>query len=217
MTLNARGELLVCEHGGRRVVRLNGELSPTVIASEFQGSRLNSPNDVVSRTDGSIWFTDPPYGVEDQQRELDFQGVFCVRPSGEIHLVVDDLKKPNGLAFSLDEHTLLVADTERGEIIALELGDELMPVSRSVFCRVSRPDGLRLDQAGNVWVAGLDGIEVFDPAGALLQRIVLPERPANLCFGGSDGKSLYVCARTSLYALRTEAAGAAFRGEQTRA
>lgn len=208
MTFGTDGGLIVCEHGGRRVIRLDGGMDVTVVASHYQGRRLNSPNDVISKSDGSVWFTDPPYGVDDADRELDFQGVYCVRADGEMRLLADDLEKPNGLAFSLDEQTLLVADTERGEIIALKLGDDLRPVGRSVFCRVRRPDGLRLDEAGNVWIATLDGIEVFDPSGRPRERISLPERPANLTFGGPDGRTLYICARTSLYTMRCETAGA---------
>lgn len=214
-TLNRQGELISCEHGGRRVVRLARDGNLHVVASEYLEQRLNSPNDVVVHSDGSIWFTDPPYGVAPEERNLDFQGVFRAIESGEVRLISKDLVKPNGLAFALDESSLFVADTERGvvEILHLSPGHEVE--RSSTFCRVRRPDGIRLDSSGNVWIATLDGIEVFRPDGSRIGGQALPERPANLEFGGPDGRTLFICARSSLYCLRTSCPGASFRKTST--
>lgn len=207
-TLDTEGRLLSCEHENRRVSRMDASGTIETVASRFDGARLNSPNDVVVRSDGLVLFTDPPYGVEANDREIDVQGLYCVNPGDQaVRLLHSDFERPNGLAFSPDERRLFVADTERGQLVAFSV-DQLGNLSgEEVFCRCDRPDGLRLDQAGNVWVACLKGVEVFSPTGQQIAFFELPERPANLVFGDADCKGIYVCARTSVYYLRSSIPG----------
>jgi sugar lactone lactonase YvrE len=193
-TLDPQGRLITCEHETRRVTRTEPDGTIVPIATHFEGKRLNSPNDVVCKSDATIYFTDPPYGVKAEDRELDFQGVFRV-VGDVITLVARDFVKPNGLCFSPDESILYIADTELGHVRALGNTD-------GVFCRVERPDGMRVDAAGNLYVAAMKTVEIFDPAGKKIGEINLTERPANIAFGDSDRRSLYICARTSLYRYR---------------
>ena len=147
-TLDTKGRLLSCEHGNRRVSRMNLSGQIETVANRFDGDRLNSPNDVVVRSDGMILFTDPPYGVEPNEREIDFQGLYCVSPAdGTVRLMHDGFERPNGLALSLDERQLFVADTERGQLVSFSLDRAGALSDETVFCRCERPDGLRLDQA----------------------------------------------------------------------
>jgi sugar lactone lactonase YvrE len=201
-SLDPLARLITCEHETRRVTRteLDGAVVP--VATHFEGRRLNSPNDLVSARDGTIYFSDPPYGVRPQDRELDFQGVF--RLSGlTLTILARDFLKPNGLCFSPDESLLYIADTELGHVRAFD------PVgSNRVCCHVERPDGMRVDLAGNLYVAAMNAVEIFSPTGERTGEITLPERPANLAFGDSDRKTLYICARTGLYRVRVEHGGA---------
>ena len=203
--LDARGDLLTCEHDSRRVTRTGPDGNIAVVAEYYQGKRLNSPNDVVARGDGSIFFTDPPYGVTEEERELDYQGVFRIDPQRQqLDLVVDDFEKPNGLAFAPDGELLYVADTERCHVRALTMTRDGKVTGDEVFCRAERPDGLRVDQDGNLFVAAMQGIEVFDPDGTRSARLDMPVRPANMSFGGADNRWLYICARTSLFRVETD-------------
>ncbi len=208
-TLDIDGALLSCEHQNRCVSKLDGSGVVRILADSYQGRRLNSPNDIVARSDGMVFFTDPPYGVCADNRELEFQGVYCLSPQHmRLRLLRDDFEKPNGLALSTNECELFVADTEKGHLRQFYIESDGSLSSERVFCECDRPDGIRLDQAGNVWVACLRGIEVFDPDGRRITFIELSERPANLVFGDADLKSIYVCARTSIYRVRSTVAGA---------
>ncbi len=208
-TLDTDGSLLSCEHQYCRVSRMNENGIIEVLADSFQGRRLNSPNDIVSRSDGMIYFTDPPYGVGADDRELEFQGVYCLSPdTRQLKLLRDDFDKPNGLAFSVDECELFVADTEKGHLRKFSVASDGRLSREQIFCLCDRPDGMCLDQGGNVWVACLNGIEVFNPNGERIAYVELPERPANLAFGDTDLKSIYICARTSIYRVRSSVAGA---------
>jgi len=212
-TLDGSQHVLACEHKGRRVVRYGPELQTETVASHYRGRRLNSPNDLIVAGDGSVIFTDPAYGVAHEERELDYQGVYRVSPvSGELDLLLDDFDKPNGLALSPDEQTLYVADTGRGYIRAFDFDTAGRPKNSRTHCRVERPDGIRVDSAGRIFAAGLKGIEVFSPDGTTLASLAMSERPANLAFGDSDGKSLFVTARTGLYQVRTTIPGCGFDG-----
>jgi len=217
-TLDIDGRLLSCEHRHRRVSSMDRSGLVQTVVDSFRGKRLNSPNDIIVRSDGMVFFTDPPYGVAEEERELDFQGVFGLNPDGmQLILLRDDFDKPNGLAFSLDESELLVADTEKGHLRQFIVDMDGTLSNERVFCECDRPDGIRLDQVGNVWVACLRGIEVFDPDGCRIAFAELPERPANLVFGDADSKSVYVCARTSIYRIRSVLAGAVRPPRQSRA
>lgn len=208
--LDPAGRLVTCEHGGRRVTRTEVDGTVTVLATHWQQRRLNSPNDVVVQSNGAVYFSDPPYGVQPEDREIDVQGVYRLASGGgEPELLAGDFVKPNGLAFSPDERLLYVADTERGLVRSYTTpADGQALLHGRDLCQVPRPDGLRLDVEGNLYVAALDGVQVFDRDGRRLATLELPERPANLAFGGEDGRTLFICARTSLYACRTRLPGA---------
>jgi len=204
LTLDAQGRLLACEHGNRRVSRTETDGRVVTLADRYEGKRLNSPNDLVVARDGSVYFTDPPYGVEEKDRELAFQGVFRVSADGKkLQLLVKDFVKPNGLAFSPDGKTLYVADTEKAHIRAFEVRKDGTLGKDRVFAPIQWPDGMKVDGKGNVWCTGSEGVSVFDPAGKLLGVVPVPENPANCAFGGPDGKTLFITARTGVYRLVT--------------
>lgn len=191
-TAGLTGELFTCEHGSRAVSRTDGN-GRSIVVDHYRGARLNSPNDVVAGADGSIVFTDPPYGVDDDDRELSFQGVFRWK-AGALELLADDLVKPNGVAIDPDGSTLLIADTETGHVWALDLAAPGYP--RNLIATLSRPDGLKVLPDGRIAVACLDGICLLD--GDRVETIEMPQRPANLAVVGDD---VYVCARTAVYRI----------------
>jgi gluconolactonase len=219
LTFDTDGRLVLCQHGNRRVLRVNPHGDTTVIADSFEGRRLNSPNDVVCRSDGSVWFTDPPFGrpgmADDPDRELDFSGVFRVSPGGGVVLVDGSLGGPNGIAFSPDERTLYVGnwDPEAKVVVRYELSESGEVLEREVlFDMTDAPgedaiDGMKVDVDGTLFVCGPGGIWLISPAGERLGLIELPEAPHNLAFGGEDSRDLYVTALTSVYRLRTEVPG----------
>ena len=201
--------LITCEHNGRRVVRTELDGAISALAERFQGRRLNSPNDVVVRSDGSVYFTDPPYGLGNPPRwkELTFNGVYRRAADGEVVLLVDDFERPNGLAFSPDETVLYVDDTERGHIRAFDVRPDGGIANGRVFAELEgrepgRPDGMKVDWEGNVYCTGPGGFWIFSSAGKYLGRVLMPEVPANLAWGDSDWKTLYITAQTSVYRMR---------------
>jgi gluconolactonase len=227
LTLDRQGRVLAAEHDGRRVTRIEEDGTRTVLAERFQGKRLNSPNDLVVKSDGTIYFTDPPYGVKPlppgtarpanwwtqpiEGRELTTQGVYRLTPDGSVTLVADDFALPNGLAFSPDESVLYIDDSARKHIRALEVRpDGTLGKGRVLLDMASDdpgvPDGLKVDARGNVFSTGPGGVWVCRPDGTLLGRIVLPELPANLAWG-EDGSALFVTARTSVYRIPTKTRG----------
>jgi gluconolactonase len=217
LTLDRDGRLLVAEHGDRRVTRLEPDGRVTVVAERYDGKRLNSPNDVAVRSDGSIYFTDPPYGLpqqaKDPARELPFSGIYRVA-DGTVQLLAQDLSFPNGLGFSPDERYLYVANSDPARRIWMRyavgasgsLGTGELFYDASAEQARGIPDGLTIDAAGNLFATGPGGVLIISPAGTLLGRIELPESPANAAWG-DDGKTLYVTARTSVYRVRTLAGG----------
>ena len=228
LTLDRQGQVLAAEHGGRRVTRVAADGTRTVLAEQFQGKRLNSPNDIVVKSDGSIYFTDPPYAVQPSTpgmprpadwwsapiagKELPCNGVYRLTPDGTLHLLVDDCALPNGLAFSPDESVLYVDDSAHKHIRAFTVRpDGTLANSRILLDMASEdpgvPDGLKVDRHGNVFCTGPGGVWVCHPNGALLGRILLPELPANLAWG-EDGSVLFRTARTSVYRLHTKTRGA---------
>jgi len=217
-TLDREGRLVSCEHGGRRVSRTEHDGSITAVADRFDGMRLNSPNDVVVRSDGSIWFTDPPYGIDSDyeghkaESEIGAYNVYRVDPAtGACTVVAGDFLRPNGLAFSLDESQLYIADTRRRHIRVFDTTEDgLSGEGRVVVERAEGYfDGIRLDQAGRIWAAVNEGVYVFDPEdGTLLGRLLLPEAASNLVFGGPKRNRLFVCASTSLYSILLTVNGA---------
>ncbi len=210
-TRDRQGRLVTCEHGTRRVTRTEWDGAVTVIADSYQGKRLNSPNDVVVKSDGSIWFTDPHYGIktnyEGYQAAQDLPcHVYRVDPDGTIAAVLTDFNCPNGLAFSPDESLLYIADTGRmhhadpQHIRVFDMASG-RPKGGQVFHVVSPgcSDGFRLDTDGNIWTSAGDGVHCVAPDGTLLGKILVPEIVSNLCFGGRAKHQLFITATTSLY------------------
>lgn len=216
LTIDRKGKLIACEHANRRVSRTEEDGKVVTIASHYMDKKLNSPNDVVVKSDGSIYFTDPPYGLNPvfgtlELQELPFYGVYRISPDGkDISLLVDD-SVPNGLAFSPDESLLYIADTEMNHIRVFDVKDNGKITNGRIFAEISgeplAPDGLKVDSEGNVYVTGKGGIWVFNPDGRRIGIIPIPELPANLCWGDKDWKTLYVTARTSIYRIRLNITG----------
>ena len=219
LSYDLQGRLLICEHSTSSLIRVEADGSRTVLASHWQGKELNSPNDVVVTADGSIVFTDPPYGrwpgfgVEREQ-ELDFQGVYRVAPDGELSLLADDFQKPNGLCFSPDEKTLWINDTDGGHIRRFSVGSDGSLTGGNVIYQMEGfsletgiPDGQKLDDAGNLWVSGPGGLHVVTGHGQLLGRILTPENVGNQAWGGEDWKTLFICTSSTVHTLRTTIAG----------
>ncbi|HKQ18717.1 MAG TPA: SMP-30/gluconolactonase/LRE family protein [Candidatus Eisenbacteria bacterium] len=219
LAFDAQGRLTICEHGNRRVTRLESDGRLTVLADRYEGKRLNSPNDLVYRSDGALYFTDPPFGLpkvhDDPARELTVSGVFCLK-DGKLRLVADDFTGPNGIAFSPDERFLYVSnwDVKRKAIMRHEVtSDGSLRNGRVFFDMTGAPgeealDGLKVDRAGNVYSSGPGGVWVFSPAGKHLGTLRFPELPANMAWGDPDRRTLYLCARTGLYRVRLEMEGA---------
>lgn len=216
-TVDRQGRLVSCEHLARRVTRTEHDGSITVLADRFEGKRLNSPNDVVVKSDGTIWFTDPSYGIM-----MDYEGdradseigachVYCLNPdTGDLRIVADDYVKPNGLAFSPDESLLYVADTgvthtpggpahirahSVGADGALSGGDVVADCTAGVF------DGFRVDRDGRIWSSAADGVHCLTPEGELIGKVLIPELVGNVCFGGPKLNRLFICGTTSLYSV----------------
>jgi gluconolactonase len=226
MTLAPDGRLLVCEHVTSSVTAMSVDGSGgdrTVLASHYRGKELNSPNDIVTHSDGSVWFTDPPAGrrndVSGLRRpvELDFQAVFRLAPDGELSPVATGFLLVNGLAFSPDERNLYVTDTLEGVLLRFDVGTDGALSDRTVLCDELGPfdehrgwtDGVKVDRDGNIWTTGPDGIWVLAPDGTVLGVVPVPEPAANLCWGGRRGTTLFITASTSVYALETATTGPA--------
>ena len=212
-TFDLQGRLVLCEGDNRRVVRQAADGRFEVLMDRFEGQRLNRPNDVVCRSDGSIYFTDPGLRVPLAEREVPHAGVYRVAPDGAVGLVAD-FEYPNGLAFSPDERRLYVANTRWAQYIhVLDLDAEGRVLRRGIFADMSSdetdgvPDGMKVDVEGRVYCTGPGGTWVFAPDGARLGIIRTPEVPANLAFGGPDLRTLFFTARTSVYTLRAKVPG----------
>ncbi|AYY13778.1 SMP-30/gluconolactonase/LRE family protein [Actinobacteria bacterium YIM 96077] len=211
------GRLVTCEHATSRVSRTELDGTVVTLADSYDGRSLNSPNDVVVASDGSIYFTDPTYGRQSfvgvpREPELPFQGVYRIRPDGSLDLLVDDFDQPNGLCFSLDERQLFVNDTERMHIRAFAvLPDGTLGTGREWAVTEGEgdgaPDGMKFDSEGNLYSCGPGGVHVFDPDGASLGVLRMPEKAANFTWGDADLCSLYICASTSLYRIRVRVPG----------
>jgi gluconolactonase len=213
LTRDKKGRLIACEQGNRRVSRTDADGSITVLAEKFQGRKLNSPNDVVVKSDGAIYFTDPSYGIKVDQQEQPVEGVYRISADGErLSLVCADFARPNGLAFSPDEKLLYVDDSKRLHIRAFKVEDDGSLSGGSVFHDMNistpgSPDGMKVDQEGRLYCTGAGGVWVFEPDGKHLGTIVVPEKPSNCAWGDSDWCSLYITARTSVYRIRVTTPG----------
>lgn len=225
LALDAEGRLILCEHGNRRISRLEDDGSRTTLADRFQGDRLNSPNDIVYHSSGAAYFTDPPYGLaqldDDPAKEQPHNGVYRLDPDGTVTLLSSIQTRPNGVGLSPDESVLYVANSDEAPnsvIYAYPVEADLTLGEGRVFFdgnSVGAPgvfDGLTLDQAGNIYATGPGGALVLTPDGLHLGTIATPELPANIGWG-DDGGTLYLTARTGLYRIRTNAAGLVYRGD----
>ena len=224
-TVDRQGRLVTCEHGSRSVTRTEHDGTVTTLASHWNGKRLNSPNDVVVKSDGSIWFTDPDYGIltgyEGNQAdgEIGACHVYRIDPaSGAVDAVAIDFIKPNGLAFSPDERFLYVADTGVSHVkggprhirrLAVDDDGRTLGAS-SIFadCTAGVFDGFRFDSRGRIWTSAADGVHVYEPDGMLTGKVRIPELVANVCFGGPKRNRLFICGTTSLYAVYLATTGA---------
>lgn len=209
LTLDTEGRLIACEHWNRHVTRTEKDGSVTVLAESYEGEKLNSPNDAIVHSNGTIYFTDPPYGLEGREPEPPTAEVYAITPRNSLVLVADDFKKPNGIGLSPDEKTLYVADTEMSHIRAFDVAGDGAVSGGRVFCEIPHPDGMAVDIEGRVWCTAEDGVRVIDSNGSLVETVSLPEMPANCTFGDADRKMLYVTARTSVYRVHTRVAGLA--------
>lgn len=226
LALDPKGRLVMCEHGDRRVSRLDFEYDAikTTLASHYEGKRLNSPNDLVFKSNGDLYFTDPPYGLpereNDPRRELDFFGVYRLAADGKLTLLTKEMTRPNGIAFSPDEKTLYVAQSDPQAAIwrsfpvkadgTLGKGKVFFDATKWVNVRPGLPDGMEVDRAGNIWATGPGGVLVFSPDGTLLGRLDTREKTANLTFG-DDGSTLYITADMFVCRVPTTTKGLGFK------
>jgi gluconolactonase len=223
-TVDREGRLVTCEHGNRRVTRTEHDGSLTVLADRFDGKRLNSPNDVVVKSDGSVWFTDPTYGIDSDyeghkaESEIGACRVYRVDPhSSDCGIAAGDFVRPNGLAFSPDESRLYVSDTGASHVpdgprhirvFTVEEGGRLSGGEVFATCTAGKFDGFRFDDAGRLWASAGDGVHCYEPDGTLIGKVLVPETTANVVFGGLKRNRLFICATTSLYAVLLPVNGA---------
>lgn len=218
LTLDSKGRLTINQHGNRRVIRVEPRGNITVLADRYDGKKLNSPNDLVYRSDGTLYFTDPPFGLpkvfDDQRKELPYSGVYCVK-DGQVTLLSTDLDAPNGLAFSPDEKYLYVNNWNDKKKVILRYDvkpDCTLTNSTLFFDMTNAPgndalDGLKVDQQGNVYSTGPGGLWIISPEGKQLGLLKGPEDPHNMAWGDDDGKTLYITALTGIYRIRLNIAG----------
>ena len=218
LTLDQQGRLTINEHGNRRVTRLEKDQSLTVLADRFEGKRLNSPNDLVYRSDGALYFTDPPFGLpkffDDPRKELPYSGVFSIH-NGKLQLIATDLKGPNGIAFSPDEKYLYITNWDEKKKVIMRYeshADGTVSNGEVFFDMTSAPgedalDGIKVDQRGNLYVSGPGGLWIISAEGRHLGTVIAPKHPHNMAWGDEDGKTLYLCAQSGLYKMRLNIAG----------
>ena len=211
--LDTSGRLITAEHENRRLSLTEKDGQIVTLVSHYQGKRLNSPNDLVVKSDGSIYFSDPPFGIKPEQEELGFYGVYRLAPDGKLTLLVDDFVRPNGIALSPDETKLYVNDSQQGQIRVFDLKSDGTLENGRLFAELKPPskagaaDGMAVDTEGNVYSTAPGGIWIFSPDSELLGIIEIPEPPANLAWGDSDKRSLYITAKSSLYRIRVSVSG----------
>lgn len=211
LSLDLQGNVLLCQHGKRRVARLEADGTETALATHYNGKRLNSPNDLAVKSDGSIYFTDPPYGISSGQEELGFYGIYRLTPEGKVMLLDKSLNRPNGICFSPDETKLYVNDSQARRIYVWDVKEDLTLGNRKLFYTMSgngAADGMKVDTQGNLYSTGPGGVWIFAPDGSLLDKISVPGQTANLNWGDADYQTLYITAQKAVYKIRLNAVGA---------
>lgn len=212
-TVDRQGRLITCEHSGRRVSILEDDGTLHTLVDRHDGKKFNSPNDVVVKSDGSVWFTDPPYGLpKGETKEQEGNYVFRFDPKTKTTTIIaKDFDMPNGLCFSPDEKKLYIADSGKPHHIRVfDVQPDGTVVVGGFFCVIDKgvPDGIRCDAQGRIFSSAGDGVHILSPDGKLIGKILVPETPANLCFGGADEKTLFITAQTSLYSIKLKTQGA---------
>ncbi len=214
ITADGEGRLVLAQHGWRRLARVEENGQETPLAERYEGQRLNSPNDAAVASDGAIYFTDPPYGVEDEARELDFSGVYRLTPEGEVELITDAFERPNGIVLAPDESRLYVNDTRGGFIQAFDLTADSTAMTGRRFATLDDPDaegnadGMAVDAEGRLYSTGPGGLWIFGTDGQLVDRIPVPQPATNVTFGGAANDTLFITAGSKLYRIRVNATGA---------
>ncbi len=211
LTFDEDGSLLLAQHEGA-LSRLTGEKKLETIADSFEGKRLNSPNDLTQKSDGSIYFTDPDFGVSDEDKELDFNGVYRFTEENGLELLIDDFDLPNGIVFSPNENRLYVNDTQNNHIRVFDVDKDGNLMNDRVFAEMQddaegAADGMKIDNDGNLYSTGPGGLWIFSPEGEVLQQVEMPERVTNLAWGGSEKSTLFLTAPNAVYQLKTNATG----------
>lgn len=211
-TVDNQGRIVTCEHSGRRVSIEEKDGAVHTLVADANGKKFNSPNDVVVKSDGTIWFTDPDYGLGNNPKETGGNFIYRFEPKTKnLSVVARDFHEPNGLCFSPDEKKLYIADSgQPRHIRVFDVKADGTLSGGSEFCKIDSgvPDGIRCDKDGRIWASADKSVQIFAPSGELVAKILVPETPANLCFGGKDGKTLFIAAQTSLYKIETNVKGA---------
>lgn len=211
-TLDKEGRLITAQHN-RQLTRTEKNGKITILAERYQGKRLNSPNDIAVKSDGSIYFTDPPYGIKKEQEELGFYGIYRLKPNATLTLLNKEMVRPNGIAFSPDEKKLYVSDSEKLHIRVFDVQSDGTLTNSKVFAELTGPkdkgvpDGMKVDTKGNIYCSGSGGVWIFSPTGQLLDKIAVPQSVTNLAWGDKDYKTLYITAGNSIYRIRLNIAG----------
>lgn len=205
LAFDKQGRLLIAQHGNRQLVRLEKDGTQTVLASYYNGKRLNSPNDIAVKSDGSIFFTDPPYGINPEQEELGFYGIYRVSPDGNLTLLDKSLRRPNGITFSPDETKLYVTNSEDREIYIWDVENESLITNKKLFASMEPDgdaDGMKTDSNGNLFATGPFGVWVYSPEGVLLDTIKVPGQTTNCNWGDEDRKTLYITSGSAVYRIK---------------
>jgi gluconolactonase len=210
LALDAEGRLILAQHGKRRVARIEHNGSETDLASTYNGKKLNSPNDIAIKSDGSIFFTDPPYGISAPEEELGFRGIFRISPAGDLQLLDSSLEYPNGIAFAPDETKLYVGHSDEMTVYVWDVVDDTTITNKQVFARMPAScctDGMKVGTAGNLFSTGPIGVWVYSPDGTVLDTIPVPGQTTNCCFGNADRKTLYITSGDAIYRIHVETGG----------